>query len=232
LVHSGLDWSGRLDLAVPGCLKAGMAKFAILLGGPLEVTARLRAQVAGARGIAADSGMAHAAALGLPVELWVGDFDSTPEELAQRYAHVPRERYPVAKDATDGEIAVRAALALGGTEFVLAGGLGGQADHILGHAGLVLRLAKQGTDAFLTTGCEEAYPILPGRRRLDLPPETRLSLIPYADFGGLDIEGVRWPLSKRDVPLGSSLTLSNVALGPVEIGLEEGYGLAIAYPSQ
>ena len=68
--------------------------------------------------------------------------------------------------------------------------------------------------------------------KLDLPPETRLSIIPFTELQGLDLSGVKWPLSKRDVPVGSTLTLSNVALGPVEISVTTGYGIAIAYPPQ
>ena len=53
-----------------------MTCFAILLGGDLTVTPRLKSQIRGARVIAADSGMMHAAALHIMPELWVGDFDS------------------------------------------------------------------------------------------------------------------------------------------------------------
>ena len=43
---------------------------------------------------------------------------------------------------------------------------------------------------------------------------------------------MEWPLADRDVPVGSTLTLSNLALGPVEIALKSGHGIAIAYPPQ
>lgn len=208
-----------------------MSRFVILLGGTLTVTPRLLSQIEGARAIAADSGMAHASALGLEAELWVGDFDSTQDELANRYRHVERETYPADKAATDGEIAIAAALARGARDFILVGGFGGQADHTFGHAGLVLGLAQQGHRALLTSGSEEAYPLLPGAHRLELPTGSRLSIIPFSDLSGLDLEGVKWPLHKRAVTLGSSLTLSNVALGDVRIGLARGYGLAIAYPA-
>ncbi len=67
-----------------------MGKFVILLGGDIEVTHRLVRQVAGARFIAADSGMRHAASLAITPELWVGDFDSAGSELLLDYAEVPR----------------------------------------------------------------------------------------------------------------------------------------------
>jgi len=208
-----------------------MSRFVILLGGTLTVTPRLMAQIAGARIIAADSGMAHAAALGLAAELWVGDFDSTPEALAARYDDVAREVHPADKAATDGEIAIDAAILRGATDFVLVGGFGGQADHTFGHAGLVLGLARRGYRALLTSGTEEAYPLLPGSHELDLPAGSRLSVLPFADLAGLALENVKWPLHQRSVPLGSSLTLSNVALGRVTIRLGSGYGVAIAYPA-
>lgn len=207
-----------------------MTRFAILLGGELTVTPRLKRQIEGARVIAADAGMVHAAALGLVPELWLGDFDSAGSELVIAYARVPRRSYPAAKDKTDGALAIEAALELGATELVLVGGFGGQADHALGHFGQLLGLARDGVKAMMSSGNEEAYAVMPGQLSLDLAPGTRLSLIPFSDFEGLDLTGVRWPLAKRDVPLGSTLTLSNVAEGRVHVALQKGYGIAIAYP--
>ena len=208
-----------------------MTRFAILLGGPVTVTPRLLRQIAGARVIAADGGMAHAGALGIVPELWVGDFDSTGATLARGYPEVERQTHPAAKDRTDGELAIAEALKRGARELVLVGGLGGQSDHMLGNLGVMLRLALQGLRCFITSGAEEAHPILPGELHLDLAPSSRLSIIPFGDLAGLDIEGVRWPLADRSVPLGSTLTLSNEALGPVQIRLKSGHAIAIARPA-
>jgi thiamine pyrophosphokinase len=100
-------------------------RFAILLAGELTVTDRLRQQLAGARMIAADGGMAHAAALGVEPELWIGDFDSSDADLEARYEHVARQTHPPAKDTTDGELAIAEAVARGAGEIFLVGGLGG-----------------------------------------------------------------------------------------------------------
>jgi len=206
-----------------------MSQFVILLGGRLAPTERLLGQLRRARCIAADSGMSHAKALGLNPELWVGDFDSTNAELAKAYAHVGRHAYPTEKDMTDGEIAIREAINRGASELILAGGMGGQADHTLGHVGLSLSLANQGYRNFLTSGDEEAYPMIPGKLAIDLPVGTVVSLVPFADMEGVSVEGVKWPLLNRRVPLGSSLTLSNVATGPVRMSVDRGYGAVIAH---
>jgi len=207
-----------------------MTRFAILLGGELTVTARLRGQIAGARLIAADSGMMHAAALGVVPELWVGDFDSAGSELAVQYSEVPRESFPKEKDATDGAIAIAEAIRRGAQEFLLLGGLGGQTDHTTGLLGQGLDLARRGYSCLLTSGLEEAWPVVPGNWQLRFPPGTRLSIVPFGDLTGLSLAGVKWPLENRDVELGATLTLSNVALGPVEISLRSGHGIAFAYP--
>ncbi len=208
-----------------------MSRFVILLGGDLTVTPRLKSQVAGARVIAADSGMMHASSLKVVPELWVGDFDSAGSELVVQYRDVPRETFPAEKDKTDGAIAVAEAKRRGATGIMLVGGLGGQADHTTGLLGQSLRIAMEGLSVTATSGTEEAVPVLAGETALDLPPGTRLSIIPWADLQGLDLDGVKWPLVQRDVPLGSTLTLSNVANGPVSIRLTSGYGIAIAYPA-
>jgi thiamine pyrophosphokinase len=211
---------------------AGMSRFAILLSGDLSVTPRLHRQIAGARVIAADSGMKHARSLGVIPELWVGDFDSAGSELLLDYAHVPRKAYPSDKDATDGEIAVAAALQMGAKEIILIGGLGGQSDHATAHLGLALHLAQSGHRCFISNGNEEAYPLIVGSYDFDFGAESRFSIIPWSDIAGLDLTGVKWPLTNKTLKLGTSFTMSNVALGPVKLSFTSGIAIAIAYPTQ
>lgn len=207
-----------------------MSRFTILLDGALDPTERLRRLAAGRRVIAADGGIRHAAPLGLDVELWVGDFDSSDEALAGLHPHVERQTHPTAKDKTDGEIAIDEALARGARDILLAGALGGQSDHALANITLGLGLGRRGIDVVMSSGGEEAYPLLPGAQRLDIPPGSRMSVIAFADLVGLTLRGVEWPLDRRTVSLSSSLTLSNVVTGMLEIELAEGYGVVLAYP--
>ena len=208
-----------------------MSKFVILLGGPLTVNSRLLGQVGGARAVAADGGIRHAAMLGLEPEIWVGDFDSSDDGLARRYAAVPRLEYPAEKSLTDGELAIRIALERGASEIVMAGALGGErADHAWAHVVQALALAAGGQRVFLTSGEEEGYPLLPGRISLDLPKASLFSVLGLDRLEGLSILNARYPLEGFELPFSSSRTISNVAEGKVTFDLRAGRALVLARP--
>lgn len=205
--------------------------FTILLGGPLTVTERLQRALAGSRVIAADSGMRHAAALGIEPELWVGDFDSSDDDLLQQWPNVERQPYPPAKNETDGEIATGEAIARGATRLIFAGALAGErSDHALQHLLSAVSLAERGLDVLLTSGDEEAVPLLSGTRSLDMPNNSLFSVLGFSDLEGLDIGNVRYPLKNFSLPFGSSRTVSNVAEGTVEFSLKSGRAIILARP--
>ena len=210
-----------------------MSRFAILLGGDLVATPRLSRQIAGARVIAADSGMRHAAGLGLTPELWTGDFDSVEEGLRAHHAGVPMEIFPPEKDQTDGEIAAEAALKRGARELVLVGAFGGErADHAYLHLAASLRLAERGIACLLTSGTQEGAPLLPGRdTAFDFDDGTLFSVLAFSDLEGLTLSGAKWPLQDRFVPFGSSLTLSNEVRGRLTARLGRGRALVVARPA-
>ncbi|WP_102125242.1 thiamine diphosphokinase [Deinococcus planocerae] len=195
----------------------------ILVGGRLVPTDALRSLPRPDLVIAADGGARHALALGLAVDAWVGDFDSSDGLRLD----APREVHPAAKDETDAELAVRVARERGATDLVFLGAFGGRFDHA---AALVLggvRLAREGLRVTLHSGDESGHPLLPGAGvRLRLPPGATLSVLALSDLRGLRLGGVRWPLSGADVPLGSGWTVSNEAAGgEVRASLEGGLAL-------
>lgn len=206
-----------------------MSRFAILLGGELARTPELDAEIAGARVIAADSGMRHAAVLGVEPELWLGDFDSVSESLSSAYPTMPRTVFPSEKDETDGELAVKAALERGATSLVLVGAFGGERqDHVLLHLTQAIHHSEQGVPTVLTSGRQVGRPLPCSTRcRFDYPDGTLFSIIPFSDLKGLTVEGARWPLAAVDVPFASSLTMSNVVQGDLTINLGEGRALLL-----
>jgi thiamine pyrophosphokinase len=206
-----------------------VTKCVILLGGDITVTPRLIVQCQGALVIAADSGVRHADALGLGVDCWLGDFDSTTATLAEKYADLPRKVFPADKDKTDGELAIDEGIARGARSFVMVGAFGGaRTDHALLHNFQALALARRGYEVVLTNGLEEAVPMLPGEKTLDLASGTLFSLVGFSRLEGVTITGAKWPLQARCVDVGSSLTVSNVAKGPVFVSIKTGEALFIS----
>src|SRR5438874_7096713 len=86
--------------------------------------------------IAADSGLEYALAANLAVDLVVGDLDSVdPDALARAAARgAVVEAHPTAKDATDLELALRAARDRDCARVVVVGGHGGRVDHFVANA--------------------------------------------------------------------------------------------------
>lgn len=198
----------------------------ILVGGRLILTPALARLPAPQLVIAADGGARHAAALGLQVDVWVGDFDSS----AGLTVEAPREVHPTAKDETDAELAVRVALERGANELVFVGAFGGRFDHAAALMLGAVRLAREGQRVTLTSGDEWAWPLLVGVSVVqELPAGVTLSVVACADLVGLSLSGVRWPLAGADVPLGSGWTVSNETLGgSVHAELVGGYALMTA----
>lgn len=198
----------------------------ILVGGRLTLTHALDTLPRPALVVAADGGARHAAGLGVTVDAWVGDFDSSDGVQLD----APREIHPAAKNETDAELAVRVALERGATELVFLGAFGGRFDHA---AALLLggvRLARDGLRVTLSSGDEWAWPLLPASPlSLAFPPGVTLSVVACQDLRGLTLGGVRWPLRGADVPLGSGWTVSNETNGePVGAVLQEGHALVTA----
>lgn len=205
--------------------------FVVLLGGALSATPRVAADIAGARIVAADGGMRHAESLGVRPELWVGDFDSTPADLVAAWPDIERQPYPVAKNETDGAIAVSTAIERGARRILMAGALGGErSDHAMMHLLHAVSLAEAGLAIKLTSGEEEAWPLLPGAREIDLPKGSLFSILGLSPLAGLFIENVRYPLSGFSLPFGSSRTISNVAKGVIRLSLASGRAILIARP--
>src|SRR4051794_15769361 len=83
--------------------------------------------------IAADSGLDHALALGVRVDVVIGDLDSVDAKgLEQARTDGTRvEPHPADKDQTDLELAMGLASSSGADRLIVVGGHGGRVDHWL-----------------------------------------------------------------------------------------------------
>ena len=164
--------------------------------------------------IAADGGARHAPVLGRTIDLWVGDGDSIGEaELAAlAAAGVPIRRSPVAKDESDAELAILAALDAGAQRITILGALGGERfDHGLANVWLLGHPRLAGRDVRLLDGGVRIRLVGPGAADLGGRIGDLVSLLPFGgDAAGLTTAGLRYPLRDEALPSGPSRGLSNV----------------------
>ena len=187
---------------------------------------------AGAPVIAADSGVDHALALGLAVDVAVGDFDSVSaaglEQVAAAGARITR--HPAAKDATDLELALDEAMALQPVEIVVVGGHGGRLDHLLANS-LLLASARYAAARVTARWGAATVHVLHGGDVVDVhaEPGALLSLLPaHGPALGVRTDGLRYPLHREDLPAGTTRGVSNVVERTrARIRLEQGTLLVV-----
>lgn len=192
-------------------------KRALLLGGgSLRAYPLLRERLAGqafAFVICADSGVHHAAALGVTPTDIVGDFDSAAPGWEQLAASAAVHRFPADKDMTDLHLAVDVALAAGATELVIAGATGGRLDHSLGNVLLLPELARHGVTARLLDDFGEAW-IAPPLCQFHASVGQTVSLLPLTPaVTGVYVRGLRYELDDATLRWGATVSISNEGLG-------------------
>ena len=184
----------------------------------------------GAHVVAADSGLEQVHAHGLTAHLLVGDMDSvrteTREQAVQRGTVV--EQHPTDKDATDLELALDAARALGATEVTVLGVGGGRLDHLLANLLLVTHAAY----AELTIDARvdaTRISVVRTARQLTGAVGSTVTLLPIGGPArGVSTTGLRWTLTDAELTPASTLGVSNeIVESPANILVREGVLLAI-----
>ncbi|HEX4492712.1 MAG TPA: thiamine diphosphokinase [Acidimicrobiia bacterium] len=185
---------------------------AIVLAGGDRAPASLRARLPHADlVIAADGGLAQAAALGLTVDVVVGDFDSVkPDDLAAAEDAGARvERHPAAKEHTDLELALIAARDRAATRVVVVGAWGGRVDHELAN---LLLLGSDDYASLALEAIDARGRVIAVRDTCEITgaPGDLVTLLAVGGAAkGVRTTGLRYPLHGETLAPGSSRGVSN-----------------------
>ncbi|MEN6409090.1 MAG: thiamine diphosphokinase [Anaerolineaceae bacterium] len=180
--------------------------------------------------IAADGGLRHLRALGRLPHMLIGDLDSVnPGDLsALQTAGVRILKYPPAKDETDLELAMNAALESGADHILLVGALGGRLDQTLGNLFLLSDPRFAALDVRLEDGQVEAFLI---RNQTDVTgePGDTVSLLPLgAPAEGVTTDGLQYPLRDETLYPYRTRGISNVLCGSrARVSLRSGLLLCV-----
>lgn len=155
--------------------------------------------------IAADGGYRHVADKN--VTAVIGDLDT----LKRIPENVKLIRYPVEKNATDGELAIEYAAAEGVTELNIYGGLGGKPEHVAGNLNLLAFAFGKGIRAKLVSKEYTVY-YAAGAFREETVKGAVVSVFAHGGAALVDrSEGLYYPLEDLTLTPSSSRGISNVA---------------------
>lgn len=141
----------------------------------------------------ADGGMRHAQAFEFPVDLWLGDFDSSRFNPSLTKAW---QRFPSDKDETDWELILKRT---DEAKFLVLNGFwGGELDHQWSNLWALAGSQRQALIAAPTQNilCLTA----PFRLEALLPLSSRLSISALQPIEALHGEGLRWPWLGEALP--------------------------------
>lgn len=209
---------------------AGVRRALIVLGGDAVAIEHAAGIPAHDVVIAADSGVDQAHRLGLVVDLAIGDFDSVTADGLERAERQGAQvhRHPIAKDATDFELALDAARSLGASSAAVIGGGGGRLDHLLANALVMASPRYQSLDLVAYDALARLHVVRRHARIRGEPGETVTLLAVNGPATGITTTGLLYPLAGEQLDPGSSRGVSNALVDPeAEITVEAGVLLAV-----
>jgi thiamine pyrophosphokinase len=199
----------------------------VVSGGPLSARA-VRAVPEGAFIVAADGGLDCALAAGLAPQQLVGDLDSVSDSgraWAEQHG-VDVQQHSVDKDATDTELALNAAVAMGCDDLWLLAGVGDRVDHTIGTISALgvpgLHDVRSITMIWGDSVIRVAHPDRP--LTLDASDGATFSLLAlHGVCRGVSVRGARWELDDAEIAPGTSLGISNrFVADTVELAVAQG----------
>lgn len=163
--------------------------------------------------IAVDHGLIAGDRLNLPLDFIVGDFDSVPKEMVEKYQrnNVAIITFPTEKDKTDTELAIDLAIQKNAKSIDIVGATGSRLDHTLANMHLLTIPLKKGIEAYIIDANNkfylknETFAIQKNNQYGDY-----ISFLPFhGDVKGLSLKGFKYPLDNVTLSAGESICISN-----------------------
>lgn len=144
--------------------------------------------------IACDGAVQNIHEQGLAPTAIVGDLDSIPQEMLERYA----DRIHVVEDQEINDLtkAVRFAHAAGYQKILILGATGLREDHTLGNISLLMDYAPLFEQVEMLSDYGRFIPV---QQTTTLPcrPGQQISIFSMYPCGEITTEGLRWPITRR-----------------------------------
>jgi thiamine pyrophosphokinase len=186
----------------------------IVAGGPLNTLPNLNEyDQKEVSWVGVDRGLFTLLTKGISPIIGIGDFDSVSEDELKwiREHYNGLEVAPAEKDETDNELALNWAIKQAPEKIRIFGATGGRLDHFLSNVQMLVKGFRANVEIELVDKQNIMCLLEPGTysipRTLDYP---YLSFLPFSSkVKGINITGVKYPLSNSDIEWGTTLCISN-----------------------
>ncbi|GAB6098333.1 thiamine diphosphokinase [Halanaerocella petrolearia] len=178
----------------------------------------------------ADGGAEYAFELGITPDLIVGDFDSVSSTVLNQYREqgVKIKKFPVQKDKTDTQLLLENLIEMGFEEIIVFAALGKRLDHSLANIYLLEQLTTSGVQIKFVTE-QDTIELITDNRIIKDKAGNTISFLPItSQVEGVELKGVKYPLTDATLTRGSTLSISNIIEDEeAEINLKNGKLLMI-----
>lgn len=165
--------------------------------------------------IAADRGLDHLRRLQIKPIVAIGDFDSL--DHLEWLKDITVLKYPIKKDYSDAELALRWAKDQGYDEVDLYGVTGGRLDHFIGVLCLLMKYPEITITIYDRTN--KITCLQPGEHMIDVSSYRYFSCFAFKE-GHLSLKGCLYPLNDYKLSPYDPLCLSNQGEGKIELSNE------------
>jgi len=180
--------------------------------------------------ICADGGSRHLRKLRVLPHVLVGDLDSITEKEYDLLSDAGVEvvKFPVEKDATDTQLAVKLAMERGCEKVILLGATGARLDHTMANVFLLKMLLEAGKKGIIADEHNEIEMI---NKSISLPREkdVKVTLLPVCgNVSGVTTKGLYYPLDNATLEFGTTWGVSNeFSEDTATVTIESGFLLVI-----
>ena len=203
----------------------------VVLNGDIEQEFLAKQLAQAARVVAADGGALAVTAAGGVCDVIVGDGDSLGEDGLVRARAVNPDvevrRFPTAKDATDAELAIQAALEEDPQRIVVVGAFGGsRLDHELANVLLLANERWRDREVVLADGRRDVRLVTDQAEIRGCAGDIVTLLAVGGPVANVRSRGLSYELGGRSLEVGTSLGVSNELTGSTAT-LEVGSGMLL-----
>lgn len=174
--------------------------------------------------ICADSGILSLHKEDMIPDILIGDMDSLPTKFVKEMERkgVTVEIYPREKDLSDGELAIKRAVAFSPLSIDIFGGKCGRADHILSSFYLLYKIPEE-IESTLHLDSDQVILVREGNSFMGSTDRSVVSVLPAFERARVTLKGLRWELKNHLITMGSTLGIHNESTGkPFEVMAEKG----------